>query len=214
MRALGGRRPAAPHPRRGLPWRASPMVALDFETTGLDLHHDHVIAYGAIPIEDGHVRVGAGRSQLIHPPAPPSERSQTIHLLREVDLVDAPETREAAAGLRAALANRFLVTWYADVEIAFLRRLFGGSERAWRRRVIDVRDMAIVIDGAPAGARRARGYALTQTAERFGVPVADPHDALDDALVTAQLFLVLAARMPGGREPTPRELTALHRSLT
>ena len=136
MRALGGRRPAAPHPRRGLPWRASPMVALDFETTGLDLHHDHVIAYGAIPIEDGHVRVGAGRSQLIHPPAPPSERSQTIHLLREVDLVDAPETREAAAGLRAALANRFLVTWYADVEIAFLRRLFGGEHaggiHAWK----------------------------------------------------------------------------------
>jgi DNA polymerase-3 subunit epsilon len=80
--------------------------------------------------------------------------------------------------------------------------------------VIDVRDMAIVIDRAPAGARRARGYALTQTADRFGVPVSDPHDALDDALVTAQLFLVLAARMPGGPELTPHQLTALYRSLT
>jgi len=218
VRPLGGRRPAAPHPRRGLPWRDSPMVALDFETTGLDLDHDHVIAYGAVPIERGHVLAGAGRSQLIHPPEPPSARSQTIHLLREVDLADAPETRVAAAGLRAALADRFLVTWYADLEIAFLRRLFGGSERVWRRRVIDVRDMTIAVQGAPAGARRARGYALTQTAERFGVPVTDPHDALDDALVTAQLFLVLAAQMPaqmrGDREPTARELTALYRSLT
>jgi DNA polymerase-3 subunit epsilon len=214
VRALGGRRPASPHPRRGLPWHQTSLVALDFETTGLDLDHDHVIAYGAVPIERGRVRVGAARNQLIHPPRPPSARSQTIHLLREVDLAEAPETREAAAGLRATLANRFLVTWYADVEIAFLRRLFGGSDRAWRRRVIDVRDMAIVIDGAPAGARRARGYALTPTADRFGVPVSDPHDALDDALVTAQLFLVLATRMPGGPEPTPRELTALYRSLT
>jgi DNA polymerase-3 subunit epsilon len=80
--------------------------------------------------------------------------------------------------------------------------------------VIDVRDMAIVIDGAPPGARRNRGYALTQTAERFGVPVSDPHEALDDALVTAQLFLVLAARMPGDREPGPRRLTSMYRSLT
>jgi DNA polymerase III epsilon subunit-like protein len=31
-----------------------------------------------------------------------------------------------------------------------------------------------------------------------GVPVADPHHALDDALVTAQLFLVLAARWEAG----------------
>jgi len=190
------------------------MVALDFETTGLDLDRDHVIAYGAVPIDDGRVRVGAACSQLIRPPRPPSVRSQTIHLLREVDLAEAPETRQAASGLRATLANRFLVAWYADVEIAFLRRLFGGSERQWRRRVIDVRDMAIVIDGAPAGARRARGYALTHTAERFGVPVSDPHDALDDALVTAQLFLVLAAHMPQGRNPTPRELVSLYRSLT
>jgi DNA polymerase III subunit epsilon len=189
------------------------MVALDFETTGLDLDRDHVIAYGAVPIEHGRIRVGESRRQLVHPPQPPSARSQTIHLLREVDLADAPGTREAAGGLRATLAGRFLVTWYADVEVAFLRRLFGGSDRAWRRRVIDVRDMAIVVDDAPVGARRARGYALTHTAERFGVPVSDPHDALDDALVTAQLFLVLAARMPGDHEPTPRELTALYRSL-
>ena len=32
-------------------------------------------------------------------------------------------------------------------------------------------------------------------AERYGVPVAAPHEALDDALVTAQLFLVLASKL-------------------
>jgi DNA polymerase III epsilon subunit-like protein len=71
-----------------------------------------------------------------------------------------------------------------------------------------------VVDGAPTGARRDRGYALTTTAERHGVPVADPHDALDDALVTAQLFLVLVGKLPGRPEPSARELTALHTSLT
>jgi DNA polymerase-3 subunit epsilon len=190
------------------------MVALDFETTGLDPDQDHVIAYGAVPIEGGRVLVGSARSQLIRPPTPPSPTSQTIHLLRTVDLAQAPEARRAAVGLREAVAGRFLVTWFADVEIAFLRRLYGGSVASWRRRVIDVRDMTIVVDGSRPGARRARGYALTQTADRFGVPVSDPHDALDDALVTAQLFLVLAGRLPGLPTPTARELTALHARLT
>ena len=36
---------------------------------------------------------------------------------------------------------------------------------------------------------------LTQAAELFGVPVASPHHALDDALVTAQLFLVTASKL-------------------
>ena len=46
------------------------------------------------------------------------------------------------------------------------------------------------------------------------MPVSDPHDALDDALVTAQLFLVLAGRLPGRPTPTARELAALHAALT
>jgi DNA polymerase III epsilon subunit-like protein len=40
----------------------------------------------------------------------------------------------------------------------------------------------------------------------MGVPVANPHEAFDDALVTAQLFLVLAPKVPGRPEPTVRQL--------
>jgi DNA polymerase III epsilon subunit-like protein len=80
--------------------------------------------------------------------------------------------------------------------------------------VVDVRDLAIAVEGAPPGARRERGYALTPTAERYGVPVADAHDALDDALVTAQLFLVLVGKLPGRPDPTARALTTLYRTLT
>jgi DNA polymerase-3 subunit epsilon len=36
---------------------------------------------------------------------------------------------------------------------------------------------------------------LEGCADRYGVPVASPHHALDDALVTAQLFLVVATKL-------------------
>ena len=144
----------------------------------------------------------------------PSPRSQTVHLLRPADLADAPGVEAAAAGLRAALAQRVIVAWFAEVEVAFLRGIFGGSARWWRRRVIDVRDLAIAADGAPTAARRERGYALSSTAHRYGVPVAEPHQALDDALVTAQLFLVLVRKLPGLDAPTVRDLVRLSSAPT
>lgn len=214
MFAVGGRRPASPRAARGLAWREAAYASLDFETTGLDYANDHIVSYGVVPIERGRVLVGSARHQLVRPARQPSPRSQTVHLLRPVDLADAPDAATAAADLRAALMQRFILAWFAEVEVAFLRGLYGGTVRWWRRRVIDVRDLAIAVDEAPAGARRARGYALGVTAERYGVPVAAPHDALDDALVTAQLFLVLVGKLPGLPEPSVRDLVALSALLT
>jgi DNA polymerase-3 subunit epsilon len=114
-----------------------------------------------------------------------------IHGILPKDLAEAPAIAEASHALHAALAGRCLLAWYAGVEIAFLRRTFGGSRRAWSRRTIDVRDLAIALEGADPDAR----FGLSRTARRYGVPVANPHEALDDALVTAQLFLVLASKL-------------------
>lgn len=209
MSAIGGRRPAAPRRAARLAWREASYVSLDFETTGLNYATDHIVSYGLVPIELGRVLVGMARHQLVRPPKEPSPRSQTVHLLRPVDLADAPDAAAAAGELRAALSGRLVLAWFAEVEIAFLRGLYGGSERTWRRRVIDVRDLAIAVDGAPSAARRERGYALGGTAARYGVPVASPHDALDDALVTAQLFLVLVEKLPRLPDPNVRDLVRL-----
>ena len=75
--------------------------------------------------------------------------------------------------------------------------------------MIDVRDLAIAVDDAPVTAQQERGYALGVIADRYGVPVASPHDALDDALVTAQLFLVLVGKVPDLGDPTVRDLVGL-----
>jgi DNA polymerase-3 subunit epsilon len=131
-----------------------------------------------------------------------------IHGLLPADLAEAPRIEDAAPALRAALDARFLLAWYASVEIGFLRRAFGGSTRWWRRRTVDVRDLAIALEHADPEAR----FGLTSTAERYGVPVANPHEAYDDALVTAQLFLVLATKLEGRGLRTVRELNRLSRS--
>jgi DNA polymerase-3 subunit epsilon len=97
----------------------------------------------------------------------------------------------AGQTLRLALGGRFLLAWFASVEIGFLGRLYGRRPRSWVRRTIDVRQMAIELEHLDQDVRQS----LSSAAERYGVPVANAHEALDDAMVTAQLFLVLATRL-------------------
>ena len=208
MSALPARPPRA---RRGTPWDAAGYAALDFETTGLDLARDHVISFGVVPVLGGRAMVGGSVHRLVQPPSPPSPRSQTVHLLRPQDLREAPPIEEARDALRDLLDGRFLLAWFADVELHFLARTFGGSVRRWRRRTIDVRNLAIVAAGDLAEARAKPGFALHATARRYGIPVTSPHDALDDALVTAQLFLVLVSKLPGLSRPTLRDLIRIAR---
>lgn len=197
-------RPSAP--RRGLRWRSwreAEFASLDFETTGLDYGRDAVVSFGVVPVRLGRVAVGEAVHQLVMPEVPSSPSSMKIHRILPQDLAGAAPPDVARDRLRACLEDRFLLAWFAEVEVAFLTRMFGGRARGWARRTVDVREMAIEVEGADPRVR----YSLTTAAERYGVPVTNPHEALDDALVTAQLFLVLATRLEArGRGTTGRLL--------
>ena len=198
-------------PRRMQPrsWRDAEFASLDFEATGLDFAHDTIVSFGVVPVRRGRVVLADAVHQLVDPEIPPSVPSQKIHELRPQDLAGAPRLEQAKRVLRDAIRGRYLLVWYADVEVNFLSGIFGTSARSWRRRTIDVRNLAIEADGAPRSARADFGYGLTWVAGRLGVPAPNPHDALDDALVTAQAFLILATRPPLGPEPTVGDLFRL-----
>ncbi len=197
--------PAEPErDRQTAPWRSVELVSLDFEATGLDLRRDRIISFGTVPIRRGGIELAGSVYQLVDPgDVTPTPASITVHGLRAVDLAGAPSVQMARTSLRRSIERRFLVTWWAPVEAAFLDVLFGGGRQAWMRRAIDVRDLVLGLEG-----RSAAQLTLGQAAERFGVPVASPHNALDDALVTAQLFLVTATKL-GKRARSVRDMQGL-----
>jgi DNA polymerase-3 subunit epsilon len=172
-------------------WRGAAFASLDFETTGLDYRHDEIVSFGVVPVAGGRVVLRDARHQLVAPAIPASPTSMRIHHLLPGELASAPALERARVDLAAALEGRVVLAWFAELEVAFLARIFGTRRRAWSRRTVDVRRLALALEDLAADSRMT----LTAAADRFGVPVASPHDALDDALVAAQLFLVLAARL-------------------
>jgi DNA polymerase III subunit epsilon len=189
-------------------WREVEFASLDFETTGLDRERDAVVSFGVVPVRGGRVVVGEAVHQLVLPEVPASVESMRIHGILPKDLADAQPFPVAGQTLRLALAGRFVLAWFAGVEIGFLCRLYGGGRRSWVRRTIDVRQMAIELEHLDQDVRQS----LSSAAEHYRVPVANPHEALDDAMVTAQLFLVLADRLEERGLGTARSLLRLTRA--
>jgi DNA polymerase-3 subunit epsilon len=200
----------APPPRRlhRRDWRETEFAALDFETTGLDRARDAIVSFGVVPVRGGRVVLGESVHQLVVPDVPSSPGSMKVHRILPRDLDIAPSLEVARELLHRSLERRFLLTWYAEVEVAFLERIFGGRRRSWVRRTIDTRRLAIELERKDPDVRES----LSSAAERYGVPVASPHEALDDALVTAQLFLVLASKLEARGLRSARALARLTRA--
>ena len=177
--------------RRRASWRAAEFASLDFETTGLDYERDVIVSFGVVPVRGGRVIVREALQRLVAPSVPVSPASMRVHHILPQDLAGAATLAEAREELRRALDGRFVLTWFADVEIAFLGRIFQVPQRPWSMRVVDVRRMVLELEGLDDETRQT----LSGTAARYGIPVASPHEALDDALVAAQLFLIVASKL-------------------
>lgn len=184
----------APGQRRRTPWRAARYCVVDLETTGLDPRRDEIVAWAAVPVDDGRVVLGGTVEGLVHPRRGVAAATVRVHGLRAADLAGAPDLAPATEALLTAMTGRVLVVHSARVERAFL-----GPALARRgvRLSAPVLDTAVLgrlwmwYDGQPV----PRFLDLGRLAETLGLPVHRPHEASGDALTTAQAFVALATRL-------------------
>lgn len=182
---------AARLPGRRTTWREAAWCAVDLELTGLDPSSHEIISFGAIPIDGGRVRLSAAVSGLVAPERPMTEASIRVHGIRAVDLEEAAPPIDALRPLLEAITGRILVVHYAAVEQAFLGRALRSQGLRLRGRMADTDVLGRIWlhkrDGIVP-----RGLPLSELAAALGLPAERPHDALGDALTTAQVFIALA----------------------
>ena len=208
--ARGYKETAPPAP--DTPWRRASYAVVDLETTGLNPRRDEIIAFAAVPVDDGRVGIGGTRSTLIRPERMPGPDTIPIHGLRPDELADAPPLAEAIDLILESLTGRVLVAHGAWVERGFLNRALRLARLSVGEPILDT--SAIALRVLPGTAPEQEGVQLAAAAQALELPSHRPHRADGDALTTAQLFLALVSRLDRTDPQTVGSLARLSEAAT
>lgn len=212
-RGVGARAYAAARPPTSrTPWRAARYCVVDLELSGLDPGQGEIISFGALPIDDGRVRLAGACAGLVRPTRPLAASSIRVHGIRAADLEHATPAPEALDPLLGAMAGRVLVAHHARVEREFLGVVLRSQGLRLRGPVLDTEVLARVWLAERDGALPSR-LDLRGLARACGLPVHSPHTAIGDALTTAQLFVVAASQLDAREAETVGRLARAHARL-
>lgn len=179
------------------PPTADEWVALDCETTGLNVRSDEIIAIGAVRIAGNRILTSQRLELLVRPDKGVPAESVRIHRLRERDVAQGLPLAEALHQLLHFVGSRPLVGYYLEFDVAMLNRvlkpLLGMGLPQPRIEV-----SALYYDHK---FRQLPPYRQHDNAEidlRFatlmhdlGLPRREAHDALNDAVMAALAFVKL-----------------------
>ena len=191
--------------RRSPRWDETTFWALDLETEGLSPARDAVLSVGMVPLRGGVIRAGEAYHTLVRPPSErrPDAGALGAHHLRPLDTRDAPSLGEVLPEIAARIAEGALLLHHAPIDLGFLRRAFKLHGRPWPRPpVVDtVRLLYRLADRQRflGGGGEEPELNLFAARAQFGLPTYPPHDALTDAIATAELFLALQVRLGARR---------------
>ncbi|WP_456323498.1 3'-5' exonuclease [Hydrogenimonas sp.] len=170
---------------------ADEYVCLDTETTGLDIKKDSIISIGAVRIVKNRILTHEAFHVRVRPKTELKSESVKVHQIRACDLEGALEPEEAMERLLHFIGPRPLVGYYLEFDVAMLnkyaRRLLGI---ALPNRQVEV--SAIYYDKKigtiPQGHVDLRFDTILSDLD---IPRLGKHDALNDAIMTAMIFLKL-----------------------
>ncbi len=153
------------------------IIALDIETTGLDPHKDAIIEIGIVQFNLK--RIEAQWSSLINPgrKIPPF-----ITQLTGIDdhmVLNKPSIKEVVPVIRNLIGDtHFILGHNISFDLSFLQKL--GLARS--NDTLDTYEIASVL--LPSAGR----YNLEALRQKLNIPHQANHRALDDALVTSEVF--------------------------
>jgi DNA polymerase-3 subunit epsilon len=173
------------------PLREQRFVVLDLETSGLNMQRDQLLSIGAVVIEDGAIDLAQQFECTLQRSAKKLSPSVLIHGIAPSALAAGVAPAEALLAFMQFVGDSPLLAFHAPFDQHMLTRaLKDDLGVGLDHRFMDVADLAPML--CPEITLRQAG--LDDWTGHFGLQVQQRHHASADALVTAELALILFSR--------------------
>ena len=177
---------------------ADEWVALDCETTGLDVRRDQIISIGAVRIVGNRLLTSQRLELLVRPERALNVASMRVHRLRERDVANGLDPAQAMRRLLDFIGSRPLVGYYLEFDVAMLNReiwpLLGVR---LPQPKIEVSAMYYDFKNRQRPAHERGGTIDLRFATMMNdlaLPLREAHDALNDAVMAGLAFVKLRNR--------------------
>lgn len=166
-------------------------VVFDTETTGLNPKKDDIVSIGAVKIKDNKILTSQTFEVFIKNSCEMSSKSIEIHRLRPVDLQNAKTTEVAIREFLDFIGSRPLVGYYLEFDVSminkYIKPMLGITLPNKKIEVSEIYfDQTICL--IPQGNIDLRFDTILKNC---GVPNMGAHNAVNDAIMTAMIFLKL-----------------------
>lgn len=172
------------------------IVALDMETTGLDPKKDEILSIGLVEIRGQSVRLDTAWHEIIRLDRELPAESVVIHQITDDQKEQGKPLEEVLPLLLKRLQGKVMLVHFKRIEQNFLdaacRRLYGAP---FVIPIIDTLELGQRVLERRNHTIQANDLRLFNLRSQYNLPRYKAHNALNDALATAELFLAMAAEM-------------------
>ncbi|MCK9490768.1 MAG: 3'-5' exonuclease [Sulfurimonas sp.] len=166
-------------------------IVFDTETTGLNPKKDDIVSIGAVKIKDNKILTSQTFEVFIKNSCEMSSKSIEIHRIRPIDLQNAKTTECAIREFLDFIGSRPLVGYYLEFDVSminkYIKPMLGITLPNKKIEVSEIYfDQTISL--IPQGNIDLRFDTILKNC---GVPDMGAHNAVNDAIMTAMIFLKL-----------------------
>jgi DNA polymerase-3 subunit epsilon len=179
-----------PFPALNTPIHQLPILAVDFETTGLNAKTDKLLSVGFVTMEKEQIKLNTCYHQIINTTTRLEESNVIIHQITDEQKDQGQSLELVVEKLLQALTGKVMLVHFARIERQFLQQacleLYGLAPEfpiidtlVIAKRQLDKRDVSY----DPSELR------LSKLRHQYQLPDHHGHNALNDAIATAELLL-------------------------
>ena len=168
------------------------VVVIDCETTGLNPRRDEMIAVAAIKVRGPRILTSDAFRVVIRADKPPTAESIKVHHLRAQEVALGRQMHKVLPELLHFIGGRPIVGYYVDFDVTMLDKyVLPYIQAKLPNPRIDVSGIyyALKYRNAPPGTVHDLRFASMLSDLRL--PALHQHDAFNDALMTAMMYVQL-----------------------